>query len=78
MAHRGGTLRIVDIRPPAMDTEPPVGPVQLQADGLVAYRHVGGSAGGMLVADLATLSPASNRRRPEVHLPAAVWLALLD
>ena len=56
-AHRGGTLRIVDIGPPGMDIDNTVGPVQLEADGLVAYRRVGGSAGGTLVADLATSLP---------------------
>ena len=65
-AHRGGTLRVT-VKALSPDT-PPVfanqadpasfGPLlPLVYDGLVAYRHTGGSAGGTLVADLARELP---------------------
>ena len=61
-SHRGGTLRIVEFldagRP---DTDPLGNPyynvAPLEADGLVGYRRVGGSAGSALLADLATSVP---------------------
>ena len=47
-------------------------------DGLVAFRHVGGSEGTELVPDLATAltAPADNGRR--VHVPPTTRRALLD
>ena len=59
-SHRGGTLRIVSLFSP--DLDPAVGiPAYnfagLQADGLVAYRRVGGILGSTLLPDLATSIP---------------------
>ena len=59
-SHRGGTLRVVSEFPPDLD---PVSGVPLyhmasfQADGLVAYRRVGGVAGSVLLPDLARAIP---------------------
>ncbi len=64
--HRGGTLRVTV--KPLLPGDPPkfadqadpasFGPLlPLVYDGLVAYRHTGGSAGGTLVADLARELP---------------------
>jgi ABC-type transport system substrate-binding protein/DNA-binding SARP family transcriptional activator len=69
-AHRGGTLRVTAKTIPAEN--PPrlaaqadpasFGPLlPLVYDGLVAYRHAGGSAGGTLVADLARELPEPSR-----------------
>ncbi|MEO6349889.1 MAG: ABC transporter substrate-binding protein [Candidatus Limnocylindrales bacterium] len=58
-SHRGGTLRIVFFLVP--DSDPGLFPLnnlsQLEADGLVAYRRVGGTAGTALLPDLATAIP---------------------
>lgn len=59
-SHRGGTLRVVSEFPP--DLDPAVGvpfyhAATFQADGLVAYRRVGGIAGSTLMPDLATSIP---------------------
>jgi peptide/nickel transport system substrate-binding protein len=63
-SHFGGTLRIVAFDPddlPRYDTDPLANPFfnvsPLQADGLVGYRHVGGTAGSALLPDLATSVP---------------------
>jgi peptide/nickel transport system substrate-binding protein len=63
-SHRGGTLRIVQFNPDDLlryDTDPLANPfynvTPLEADGLVAYRHVGGTAGSALLPDLATSVP---------------------
>jgi YVTN family beta-propeller protein len=62
-SHRGGTLRIVQWFPGGgrFDTDPlndPYSnPALLEADGLVGYRHVGGTAGSALLPDLATSVP---------------------
>jgi peptide/nickel transport system substrate-binding protein len=59
-SHRGGTLRIVSEFAPVLD--PVIGiPLyhfaSFQADGLVAYRRVGGVPGSTLLPDLATSIP---------------------
>ncbi|CAN5240504.1 hypothetical protein BH23CHL9_BH23CHL9_11410 [soil metagenome] len=59
-SHRGGTLRIVSSQAP--DADPALGfpnyhLASFQADGLVAYRRVGGIAGSTLLPDLATSIP---------------------
>lgn len=70
-SHRGGTLRIVEWEPsrytefgglPVYASDPLwinsfFNAVPLQADGLVGYRHVGGTAGSVLLPDLATSVP---------------------
>jgi YVTN family beta-propeller protein len=70
-SHRGGTLRIVEWEPPRYTdfgglpvyASDPLwynaffNAIPLQADGLVGYRHVGGSAGSVLLPDLATSVP---------------------
>lgn len=64
-SHRGGTLRIVEApRIPGLEARPDTDPLgdsfltaQLQADGLVGYRRVGGAAGSALLPDLATSVP---------------------
>jgi YVTN family beta-propeller protein len=63
-SHRGGTLRIVEFKPDERDryaTDPLDNPFYnvstLEADGLVGYRHVGGTAGSVLLPDLATSVP---------------------
>ncbi|MEO6351078.1 MAG: ABC transporter substrate-binding protein, partial [Candidatus Limnocylindrales bacterium] len=60
-AHRGGTLKIVQYNPDSMvryEMDPLGNPFYnvslLEGDGLVGYRHVGGTAGSALLADLAT------------------------
>ena len=59
-SHQGGTLRVVsEYRP---DLDPAAGVplyhfASFQADGLVAYRRVGGIAGSTLLPDLATSIP---------------------
>jgi peptide/nickel transport system substrate-binding protein len=63
-SHRGGTLHIVEFKPDGRDrfaTDPLDNPfynvAPLEADGLVAYRRVGGTAGSVLLPDLATSVP---------------------
>ena len=61
-SHRGGTLRVSHpVPPPALPAliEPAFVflPTSLTHDGLVGYRRAGGSAGGTLVANLATDLP---------------------
>ena len=63
-SHIGGTLRIVQHDPddlPRYDTDPLANPFYnvspLEADGLVGYRRVGGTAGSVLLPDLATSVP---------------------
>jgi len=63
-SHIGGTLRIVQFNPDGMaryETDPLGNPFwnvsSLVADGLVGYRHVGGTAGSALLPDLATSVP---------------------
>ncbi|MFL5642656.1 MAG: ABC transporter substrate-binding protein [Chloroflexota bacterium] len=63
-SHSGGTLRIVQADPDRLrryDTDPLAGPfynvISLEADGLLGYRRVGGSAGSVLLPDLAASAP---------------------
>ncbi len=58
-SHRGGTLRIVSDSPTSIDPLGiPIGnATTLEADGLVAYRRVGGSLGSELLPDLAVALP---------------------
>jgi YVTN family beta-propeller protein len=59
-SHRGGTLRIVSSQRPDVDPAfglPTYHFATFQADGLVAYRRVGGIAGSTLMPDLATSIP---------------------
>ena len=64
-SHRGGTLRMVLPDWGRFDTDPLLDPyfnaALLEADGLVGYRRVGGSAGSALLADLATSVPRPTR-----------------
>jgi YVTN family beta-propeller protein len=58
--HRGGTLRIVfGTDYPRLDPAgfPTGNAAMLQADGLMGYRRVGGTAGSVLLPDLATAIP---------------------
>jgi peptide/nickel transport system substrate-binding protein len=59
-SHRGGTLRIVE--PFRYETDPlsnyESNAALLEADGLVGYRRVGGSAGSVLLPDLAVAIPS--------------------
>jgi YVTN family beta-propeller protein len=63
-SHRGGTLRLLSSGP-AFTSIDPAGPIVLQPttllgmtnDGLVTFKHVGGSDGTTLVPDLATSLP---------------------
>ena len=68
-SHKGGTLRVrmdrVGVDPAEAGYDPEGVPlVALVYDGLVAYRRVAGTAGNMLVGDLATTvpSPSANGR----------------
>lgn len=59
-SHRGGTLRLVfGVDHPSLDPAgfPPGNAAMLQADGLMGYRRVGGTAGSVLLPDLATAIP---------------------
>ncbi len=59
-SHRGGTLRIVSLFSPELDPAASFlayNFASLQADGLVAYRRVGGILGSTLLPDLATSIP---------------------
>jgi peptide/nickel transport system substrate-binding protein len=63
-SHRGGTLRVVQVRPdelPRYETDPLANPFynvsSLEADGLTGYRRVGGTAGSTLLPNLATSIP---------------------
>ena len=69
-SHRGGTLRVVQYEPPGYQLDglahyanDPLyanglfTAASLEADGLVGYRHVGGTAGSALLPDLATSVP---------------------
>ena len=77
-SHRGGTLRVVTLQPPVLDASliSPVTP--LEADGLVAHRHVGGSAGGALLADLATALPKPSNGGLTYSFQLRQGLDLLD
>ncbi|MFZ0088705.1 MAG: ABC transporter substrate-binding protein, partial [Solirubrobacteraceae bacterium] len=63
-SHRGGTLKLLNPSP-AFASIDPAGPIALQPttllgmtnDGLVTFKHVGGSDGTALVPDLATSLP---------------------
>ena len=47
-------------------------------DGLVGFKHVGGSEGTQLVPDLATSLPTPTDGRQDVHVPAARGNPLLE
>ena len=63
LAHRGGTLTVLETEPPRLDRpgprlRPRSGTAMiLTNDGLIGYRRVGGSDGARLVPDLATSLP---------------------
>ena len=50
---------------------------RLTNDGLTAYQHVGGSGSVQLVPDLAAIAALPDRRRHDVHVPAAARDPLL-
>ncbi len=59
LSHRGGTLRITYAHRPQLDPLgfPDYNVTNLQANGLVGYRHEGGVLGSTLLPDLATALP---------------------